>query len=197
MISSVALGIATGVIWIDSYWRGRCINWVHDTPRSGGLFRIKISVFYLRGGFMLGLTKENATTSESVRDLQYYYQWHPPLEMWSDSVAAIDAVMRQQTWRESYLFMPTTPSTLGFQVHGRRGVYQGDYLWDGAVAVPFWFPLSLCSATAVLLAWHERKYRRQISKELCPVCKYDLRATPDRCPECGFETPAKKVSSLS
>ena len=48
--------------------------------------------------------------------------------------------------------------------------------------VPHWLPTL---ALALPAAWLTRRWRRRPAPGLCRACGYDLRATPERCPECG------------
>jgi hypothetical protein len=56
------------------------------------------------------------------------------------------------------------------------------------VAVPWW---SLAAVSAILPAWwylrHRRRrlVRQRVAAGLCVRCGYDLRESPERCPECG------------
>jgi hypothetical protein len=52
--------------------------------------------------------------------------------------------------------------------------------WYYAVGFPFWF-LALASA----FTSYRLRPRRRRHIGLCPACGYDLRATPEKCPECG------------
>jgi hypothetical protein len=70
-------------------------------------------------------------------------------------------------------------------------------LWQYS-AVPVFVPIIMLSALPPLL-WARKqlahfvqwaKGNRRSRLGLCPSCNYDLRATPDRCPECGT-IPAK------
>ena len=63
------------------------------------------------------------------------------------------------------------------------------------VLVPAWLPIAVFAALPTIRLF--RSYRRTLDRRgLCPYCGYDLRATPDRCPECdrisnGSTLPAK------
>jgi hypothetical protein len=66
---------------------------------------------------------------------------------------------------------------------GRNGTLGWTEMW--IVGFRIW-PVAVLAA--VLPAWWlfaKMRPRRFARNNLCPVCGYDLRATPDRCPECG------------
>ncbi len=54
-----------------------------------------------------------------------------------------------------------------------------------AWSIPHWFAIHICAAQLVLCAIGENRRRRRSWVGLCRGCGYDLRATPERCPECG------------
>jgi hypothetical protein len=56
-------------------------------------------------------------------------------------------------------------------------------------------PLVLPAVLPALWLVRHRRRRRRGKAGLCPACGYDLRATPERCSECGRPVPAKAVAT--
>ena len=79
---------------------------------------------------------------------------------------------------------------------------RGTQFASRTVAAPYWF-LTLVIGTPAALVWRVGRRRRlRITRGQCERCGYDLRATPERCPECGaipqnYTARREEVSSSS
>jgi len=66
-----------------------------------------------------------------------------------------------------------------------------------SLEVPWWFLTALPTLPACLLLRRELRDRtlaKSRRSSLCPTCGYDLRASKDRCPECGSPIPLQDAT---
>jgi hypothetical protein len=88
---------------------------------------------------------------------------------------------------------------LGFSLDLGKGVMNNGFsrysFWW--IQLPLWLPLALVASVPTWWAVRRIRQRRRVGIGLCRRCGYDLRATPDRCPECGSPAPPKPANAIA
>jgi hypothetical protein len=83
----------------------------------------------------------------------------------------------------------------GFAVQPPTTVHAGVQFTRWLVAAPYWSVAALLAIGPIVKLLGSamlRRARRRRHAGLCPACGYDLRATPDLCPECGAVPPVAR-----
>jgi hypothetical protein len=76
--------------------------------------------------------------------------------------------------------------------------YRGNPVSSWELRFPQWPPIVLTGLPPIIWIFYNRRYLRRRWRAMrgqCAECGYDLRATPERCPECGTVAGKEAVSS--
>ncbi len=168
---SLLLCIAITALWVRSYWRSDAITFL-ATPTSTFFFgdwrgHVDLTRQYVVPAVPSGWV---ATTSNFG---------HIDTARQDGHLSGGVSIDPHLAFPDAFYFGHTMP--LGTSTISSVQIFSQIEVW----AVPFWLTvLVLAIFPAILIRQIIRASRRSISG-LCPTCGYDLRATPDRCPECG------------
>jgi hypothetical protein len=173
---SAVLCAALCVLWLRSYWVGDALS--INLPQFGRpLADETLNVVSGRGGLRVTLDRWAAWELGVMKPTRSEFHAAPVVHrrLRPFYPRALSATILQglgcelSTHRE-----PISPTSVGSGI-----VYELNVV----------APHCLVAAAAAVLpcAWWRRRrtLARRRRRNLCPACGYDLRATPERCPECG------------
>jgi len=163
--TSLVLCLAVVALWVRSYWAA-------DDLTVGNSHSVRW-ISTARGRFAVIRLKYLATLPAERQG------WHYKVSDPGEVAANVSAVAASTAGGLDFWRVRVTS-----EAHSDLQVF--------VAVLPLWLPFAVIAVMP--LRWFQTMLlRRQSGLGICPSCGYDLRATPNRCPECG--TPAAKGES--
>lgn len=173
MIAAIALG----VLWIRSFSAFE-IAFYRLAPSDARVDYHTWGCTSVRGVIAFEWTRIRRLRADAAAVSQSGFYWmRLPDQVW---VPALRAVGPSRLWDSGLGF--------AFLAGDWSSQYPENPRKDLGVSVPVWFLIALVLIPSLLLLAQERRRwrkRTRIRQGLCRECGFDVRASPDRCPECG------------
>jgi hypothetical protein len=174
VVTSLLLFVMTLAMWVRSCDRSDSLNRYRRDVAGADTYHDTTGIFIMRGMIGGGYLRIYPPTTQD---------W-PPDARWRFHTAGANPIpwphrFSMLGFRYWNTKLPGTPSFRGMDVVGGT--------------IPLWFVatlLAIAPGVAARRLRHERRRRRRIAAGLCGACGYDVRASGERCPECGLLVPS-------
>jgi hypothetical protein len=172
-VVSLLLCVAMAAMCIRSRWR--CDQWKNPLPQVSDTTMVRDIELDSNDGLILLLSARSSMADIDPGDRGGGFDSEPVFD-----------------WRP----MLNQVSRPGGLQHRFFTYYSTSHGEGSAVEVifPYWMPvtaLAILPLLEVRYLLRSGRIRRRRLRGLCVTCGYDLRATPERCPECGSAPPGK------
>jgi hypothetical protein len=176
-------------------WSANDVWSYQPTAKASGSFATdRCLMIFADGGMEFSYS---SVTVPGLPVVHYPDEGHFHHESTPRSSLRIESECMKPTW------VPAASAAGSFQRvgwgRGRFGFYTSHLNYLGrhqhhvAIAIPIW-PVALLAAVGIVWSAYKRKRTRPPKPGYCPTCGYDLRATPNQCPECGTPTQLQMTS---
>jgi hypothetical protein len=174
---SLVLCFATAGLWVRGYlvtdswfvqtWtvEGDRSRWTQDTLRCG------------RGGFGMARIVQYFDSKEAAA-LMARYESLP-------THSATSAKYPDFNFGDTPVWGGFKHGAFAHDDAGAPAVQRPPKVYGWQWVVPLWAVVPPLAILPAVSAWRLFRRWRRVGVGCCPICGYDLRATPDRCPECG------------
>jgi len=199
---SLMLCAATAMAWVSSYWVTGFIGRRTLDPRLDNPRRESAGLWSGRGG--IGYVKSQQLFPPRVDLLreEKTLVWQMPTD------GRLHWLVTTKYTQYPFVAIPPLPGDRwGFCFHHFDSTAPPPWKTDGsqlrrwrltAEVVPYGLPFFLFAVWPTLYfaprLFHRLRIARRTRRGLCTVCGYDLRATVERCPECG--APVRSISRV-
>ena len=172
---SLLLCLLTAVLWVRSYAHyDFAVHGVETSETVANTFEVSSGE---------GVIEFAATHYDSMDDDIRLHGSHTHWYLHSEPTVSREDELHNQ-------FVGKTGWHTGRIGYGYEG---GGGVQERRLCVPHWGLAGLALVLPVCWTTHRLRSRRRRYRGQCQICGYDLRATPDRCPECGTANGSRNV----